>query len=494
MSSPRPSSPAPLILRTVRNVSHDEPVDLVINQGRVERVVPAGTAQPAGEEVNGDGRWVIPGLWDRHVHFTQWALARSRVDVSRATSAAHAGRLIATAVASELSPPGIVVAAGYRDGLWEDDPTAALLDNAAADRPVVVISGDLHACWLNSAARARLGFPGDAAIAREEEAFAIVAALDDLADEEKDARVASAAAHAASRGVVGVVDLEMTWSFDSWVRRVGAGIDQLRVDVGVYPEDLDRAIDAGLRTGDVIPGARGLVRVGPFKVITDGSLNTRTAYCYDPYPGQDTNYGLLTVPPERLESLVRRAVQHGLRPAVHAIGDHANTHALDVFERVGCVGSIEHAQLVSERDFARFARLGVVASVQPEHALDDRDVADHYWHGRTDRAFALRTLVETGASLAMGSDAPVAPLDPWITMSAAVDRARADEQPWHPEQKIDRRAALAASSPHGVEVGEGMVADLCLVDADPLTVSSDVLRSMPVSMTLLGGRVTFERA
>src|SRR6187200_51947 len=141
---------------------------------------------------------------------------------------------------------------------------------------------------------------------------------------------------------------------------------------------------------------------------------------------------------------MRRAHEGGLTPAVHAIGDQANARVLDAFEAVGCRGSVEHAQLLRHDDVARFARLGVIASVQPEHAMDDRDVADRYWAGRTDRAFMLAELQAAGVELALGSDAPVAPLEPWVAIAAAVGRARDGREPWHPEQAIDVRAALAA--------------------------------------------------
>jgi predicted amidohydrolase YtcJ len=129
-----------------------------------------------------------------------------------------------------------------------------------------------------------------------------------------------------------------------------------------------------------------------------------------------------------------------------------------------------------------------VASVQPEHAVDDRDVAERFWPGRTGRAFALRSLLDAGARLVLGSDAPVAPLDPWVSIAAATTRTRGDREPFHAEQSITPHEALAASTRSLVAVGEP--ADLLLVDADPLTASGDALRSMPVALTLLGGRPT----
>ena len=125
--------------------------------------------------------------------------------------------------------------------------------------------------------------------------------------------------------------------------------------------------------------------------------------------------------------------------------------------------------------------------------MDDRDVADRYWAGRTDRAFMLAELAAAGVELALGSDAPVAPLDPWVAMSAAVGRTRDGREPWHPEQSIEARAALAASTGgHGAEIAIDVPADLAVVELDPLAASVDGLRTMPVAMTLLAGRTTHD--
>jgi predicted amidohydrolase YtcJ len=178
---------------------------------------------------------------------------------------------------------------------------------------------------------------------------------------------------------------------------------------------------------------------------------------------------------------MRRGAEAGIIPTVHAIGDHANTLALDAFEELGIQGSIEHAQLLAESDFPRFAALGVAASVQPEHAMDDRDVADRFWPGRTGRLYAFRSLLDAGATLLLGSDAPVAPLDPWVAISAAVTRERDGREPWHPEQRITAAEALTASTRSTVAVGQP--ADLVITDLDPLTATGDDLRRMPVERT-----------
>jgi len=163
---------------------------------------------------------------------------------------------------------------------------------------------------------------------------------------------------------------------------------------------------------------------------------------------------------------------------------------LQAFARTGARGSIEHAQLLDDADLSRFAQLGVVASVQPEHALDDRDVADRYWAGRTWRAFPFRSLLDAGAVLNFGSDAPVAPLDPWLAIGAAVHRTRDERPSWHPEQEITIAEALAASmSPvrRGSALRVGDPADLIVLDGDPFTAEGEALRSMPVAATMLGG-------
>ncbi|WP_262927728.1 amidohydrolase family protein [Microbacterium sp. NIBRBAC000506063] len=293
--------------------------------------------------------------------------------------------------------------------------------------------------------------------------------------------------------MVGIVEFEHADNVAEWPERVASGLDLLRVETSIWPEYLEGAVAARLRTGDVLE-PRGLVTMGPLKVVVDGSLNTRTAWCWDPYPGigPDAEHpcGVATVPPEELRRLLRHAIPHGIAPAVHAIGDRANTEVLDIFAEFGVAGRIEHAQLVRSEDFARFGTLGVTASVQPEHAMDDRDVADRHWEGRTDRAFALRSLHEGGATLRFGSDAPVAPLDPWIWIDAATRRRRVDvnhgirssgsprSRPRREHARKDHRIGGRCCRSRGSRprsAGAGF----------------ERLRELPVSGTLLAGRWTW---
>ncbi|MBD8726370.1 amidohydrolase, partial [Frigoribacterium sp. CFBP 13707] len=484
--SPEPEEARAVLLTNARLVGTDgsAPVDALLDGGVVVELAPRGElASPVGAEVvDLEGRWLGPGLWDSHAHLDQWALVRRRLDVGGATSAAEAAALVGARLREAPPAPGEpLVGYGFRDALWPDQPHRALLDAVSGDVPVVLVSADLHAAWLDSAALAAHGHAGhETGLLREQDAFAVSTAVSAVSDAVLDGWVGDAVTAAAARGVVGVVDLEMSFSLDRWARRVRGGVDQLRVRCGVYPHDLEAAVERGLRTGDVVPGTRGLVTVGPAKIITDGSLNTRTAWCHDPYPGLSGPgaSGVASYDQGDLVAWMRRASSAGLVPAVHAIGDRANERALDAFEAVGCRGSVEHAQLLSGADVARFACLGVVASVQPEHAMDDRDVADALWVGRTDRAFALASLVAAGVELRLGSDAPVAPLDPWVTMAAAVSRSRDGRAAWHPEQRIGARAALLASVDGQGLVRGGRVADLVVTEADPL--AADDLRGFPV--------------
>ncbi|MCU1437510.1 MAG: amidohydrolase [Naasia sp.] len=488
-----------LLLRDARLPGAAAPVDVLLESGRIagiaHRHLGLGRFRSAhAETVDLDGRTLIPGLWDEHVHFTIWAMSRRRLDLSESRSAAEAASLVRHRLEKAGMPPvGPLVGVGFRDAAWPDLPTRDLLDRETGERPVVLLSSDLHSVWLNTAAATALGETSRDALLREADAFRVEQALDVLPDALVDRWAMEAQRAAAGRGVVGIVDLEMAWNREVWLRRRRLGADALRVRFGVYPQHLDRAIEEGLRTGDAVDDG-GLLEVGTLKVLIDGSLGTRTAFCRHPYPEAaelPAPNGILTVPADELEELLRRASAGGIAPTVHAIGDEANRVALDVYERVGIGGRIEHAQLLAPEDVARFAARGITASVQPRHAIDDRDIAAHHWAGRTDRAFPFRSLLDAGVRLAFGSDAPVSPLDPWEAVAAAVFRTGDGRPAWHPEQAVTAAEALAASADGRTGVAEGDVADLAILDADPLMVTSaGAMRAMPVAATVLGGRFT----
>lgn len=488
------------IFERARVAGHDGEHTVVVDQGVVTAIVPVGvrTEVPRPDRTTDlAGRFLRPGLRDAHTHFTQWVVRRRRVDLAAATSAAAAVAIMREALHERAGD--LVVGYGFRDALWADGPTRAALDAIAPERAVVLISGDLHCGWMNTAAFVRLGAaPTEDGVLREAEWIGTLDVLD-RDDQPGIDDFQAAADAAASRGVVRIVDFENADNTRTWPERVAAGVRALRVEIAVWPDRLDDAIARGLRTGDLLD-PDGLVEMGRLKIVADGSLNTRTAFCWHPYPnigtgpddaGPLSDFGVRSFDTATIEELVARAHGAGIEPAVHAIGDRSNAEVLDVFEALGVRGTIEHAQLVAADDFDRFGRLGLTASVQPEHAMDDRDVADRFWPESVDRAFAFGSLLRAGATLSLGSDAPVAPLDPWIAIAAAVSRSRDGRESWHPDERITVDQALAASSSGRTAVAVGDVADLVVLDDDPTTRSADHLRSMPVAATFVGGRPTW---
>lgn len=499
-----------LLIRDVRIVgvggvpAPHRPVDLLVCDGRVAELAPRLDPRPRADarpirELPAGGRWLIPGLWDHHVHMTQWSRTFSWLAMSGAASAEDALARVAARLAE--TPPGhAVIGFGHRSACWGRPPTVAELDAVSGEVPVVLISGDAHHGWLNSSALRLLGLPPRDDVLAEADWFAVIGRLGELPqDHAADERAfTDVVARAHALGVVGVTDLEFGRNWVDWPRRVAAGTDTLRVRAATYLETLDEVVAAGLHTGDPVPGGAGMITMGPLKVISDGSLNTRTAWCHQPYAGAGggpDRYGRPNVSVDELVALMRRAAGAGLRVALHAIGDAAVGAGLDAFAATGARGSIEHAQLTTAEDVRRMGRLGVLASVQPAHLLDDRDVTAACWPDRADRCFMLRSMLDAGVRLALGSDAPVAPLDPWLAMAAAVHRSADAREPWNPTEALTPAEALAASTDGATTVAVGSPADLVLLDADPLAPAPDsaaagaLLRGMPVAATLVGGRV-----
>jgi predicted amidohydrolase YtcJ len=459
-------------------------VDVAVTDGRVSAIGPQ--LPRTGAVVECGGGTLLPGLVDVHVHATQWASSRRRIPLSEAASAAAAVDLVVSHLAHQ--PGELVMGHGFRDGTWPDVPHKDLLERALPGQPVALFSNDLHTLWLSPAALRLIGRDHPTGVLLENDCMAATAELPAASVEQLDAWVLEATDAAAARGVTEIVDYEYADTVTDWLRRLGLRQPSVRVSGVVSRPLLDVAIERGYRTGDVVPATGGMVKVGPYKLFVDGSLNTRTAYCHEPYPGQET-HGLLELPFDELVALMEKASRHGLSPAVHAIGDRANTIALDAFAKVGCSGRIEHAQLVHPDDLARFGQLGVVAGVQPAHQPDDRDVADQHWAGRTSQAFPYAALLAAGATLEIGSDAPVSPLNPWDGIASAVTRTDDSRPAWHPEQAIALPVALAAASRGRSSVSVGDVADLTVTGEDPARVSD--LREIPVVVTVVGGQVSY---
>jgi predicted amidohydrolase YtcJ len=466
------------------------PVDVVVEQGTVQNIG-HGLDRPLGiEAYDADGRWLVPGLWDHHVHLAQWTARRQRLDLSGTESPDDALARVREHLAGH---PGPLVGFGHRIGLWTTEPTVAALDAVASDVPVVLIAGDAHHAWLNSRALERLGLPPRVGVVAENEWYDAHTRIGTIAEPDlSPAAYRHTLDRAAALGITGVVDLERGQTAADWEPRD----PPVRVRMATYAEGLEATIAAGLRTSDTLPGVAERVTMGPLKIISDGSLNTRTAWCCEEY-ADGSGSGAANQSSAELTGLLDRAHTHGLEVATHAIGDRALAAALRAYDVTGAIGSIEHAQLVRREDVAVLATLGLRASVQPAHLLDDRDVTEAIWPDRAERCFAFRWMLDEGVELAFGSDAPVSPLDPWLAIAAAVHRS-ADERPaWHPEQALTPREALAASVDGRGSAHAGMAADLLLLDADPLDESGDSadqaarLRRMPVALTLVGGEVAY---
>ncbi|MDR1266566.1 MAG: amidohydrolase family protein [Propionibacteriaceae bacterium] len=468
------------ILRHVRLLAldGDEPeglVDLAWEHGRITELgqdLPAGAADQVWDA---QGRWAMPGLWDAHTHFRSWALGLTRLDLSGAADADQVLALVRHRL-DQPDRPEVLAGSGYRAALWPVQPCVAALDAVAGEQPVILTSADGHSAWFDSAALRLFDLPPRDGLVQEGELFALAPRL--WAQERQaagDEPLRAAQSRAAAQGVVGIVDFEFEPTFLTWPERYDR-VGLLKVVCSTYSGDLDQAIGLGLTTGQRLAGrddGPGVV-MGSLKIISDGSLNSRTAHCFQPYAGADglaDPNGVQSVPAAELEDLLRRATAAGLQVALHAIGDAAVAIAIDQFTATGATGTIEHAQLLRWEDLPRLAATGVAASVQPAHLLDDRQPTFRLWPDRTDRCFPLAALGRAGVELRLGSDAPVAPLDPWLAMAAAVHRGDPADPPWNPRQALTVRQALTASLRSRLAVGQP--ADVVLLDEDVLTPDPD---------------------
>lgn len=457
------------LLRSVRRVPLDgepsEPVDVLLADGSIAAVGPR--LEPGDAEVvEGDGRWVAPGLWDEHTHFEQWAQAALRVDTAGTIDPADACRRVEAHLAALSGPAdGLVIGFGHRMSSWSRPPIPGELDAVSGHHPVVLMAGDAHSGWLNSAAQRAFGVTGELQL--EGDWFALMPRLAHEKADLDSARLRRVR-ELAALGVVGLVDLVMDDHLGPWQRLAAEGVALPRVDVGVFPSTLDEVIDLGLHSGAPLEGGDGLLRMGSLKIIADGSLSSLSAARRD---ADGVVSGHFAYSLGELVALQTRAREHGLTVATHAIGDACLGQVLDAYEASGATGTIEHAQLVDPADIGRLVRLGLAASVQPWHLVDDWRAMDELWAGRCDDAFPLRSLLDAGVPLRFGSDAPVAPLDPWRAMAAAVHRGAPDEPSWHPEQRLTAVEAFRASVRTRVAVGQP--ADVILLDANPLEPQAD---------------------
>jgi predicted amidohydrolase YtcJ len=466
------------------------------------------TALPGPERVDLGGRCVVPGFTDGHVHFPTWALARREVRLEGVSSVEEAVSLVREGM-DAVGPSGWLRGRGWRDADWPSRPTKEALDKVTGEVPVALLAHDSHSLWLNSAALARSGLDLDVdggvverddsgeptGVLREEACWRFRDRYIHVADDEYIEAMREGLRVAAERGVTAVHDKD-GWigALRHWQALAADDALTLRVWQSLPADHVDELPALGLRGGFGNP----LLRIGYLKAFMDGTLGSQTARMLD-------GTGVEITSREELVSIVRRAAYAGWPVAVHAIGDLANREALNAFEEtrdiwrvMGLRQRIEHAQLLAPEEVSRFAEIGVAASVQFSHAPSDRDVADRYWAGKTDGAYAYRSLWDSGAVVANGSDAPIEELDPLAGIRAGVLRTLDDRPAWHPEQALTVEQALQATcvTPAWLSYDErrrgklvpGYYADLVVLNRDPYAIELEELADLEVVATMLGGR------
>jgi predicted amidohydrolase YtcJ len=468
------------------------------------------TALPSPDRVDLGGRCVLPGFNDAHVHFPTWALARREVRLEGATSFEETLQRVRDAIDSVPSGHWLR-GSGWRSGDWSPavEPTRQALDEIAGDVPVALAARDYHSLWLSSAALAaakgdlqvdggvvELDEDGQpTGVLREQSAWRFEDRYLVTPDDEFVDAMREGVKIAAARGITAVHDKDGALGAPRlWQRLADEEALTLRVWQSLPYEHLVSLVELGFRAGV----GDDLLRIGYLKAFMDGTLGSQTARLLD-------GSGVQITSREELAEIVRTAARAGWPVAVHAIGDLANREALDAFEEtqdewapLGLRQRIEHAQLLTEEDVGRFAEVGVAASVQFSHATSDRDIAERFWAGNTERAYAYRSLVDSGAVLANGSDAPIEELDPLAGICAGALRTLDERDPWHPEQALTTEQALEATilAPAWLARDErrrgklipGFLADLVVLDRDPLAVPPEELPEVQVVATMLGGR------
>jgi predicted amidohydrolase YtcJ len=466
------------------------------------------TALASPEVIDLGGRCVLPAFTDSHVHFPTWSLAQRQVKLDGCASIDEALARIGEA---EVAPGRWLRGYGWRDGDWSPrvEPTKEALDAVTGETPAIMISKDYHSVWLNSVALAAAGgdldVPGGVVerdangeptgILREESAWRfrdryVITTEDEWVEA---TRVGLKLANA--RGVGAINDK------DGWLGAPGIfqrlhdeGNLSLRVWGSIPHERLDDAAALSLKSGF----GDAYLRIGYLKCFIDGTLGSQTALLTD-------GTGVEITSRAELEEIIRRGAERGWPVGVHAIGDQANRNALDAFEATreswepkGLRHRIEHAQCLMPEDVPRFAQLGIACSVQFSHAPSDRDLADRLWADRREGTYAFRSLLESGAIVANGSDAPVEELDPIAGIAAGVLRTIDERPAWRQEEALTVEQALHATcvAPTWLSGDErkrgrllpGMLADLVVLDRDPLSIEPEELREVQVVATMVGGR------
>jgi hypothetical protein len=492
-------------------------------------------ALPHTRAVDLQGRRVLPGLTDAHFHFRGWAMARRRLRLAGLPSLAAVQEAVRQA-ALAAPPSQWIRGQGWNEINWPEQRflTAADLDAVAPNHPVFLHRSDLHLATANSLAlklariaagtsdpeagvidRDRSGRP--TGVLRDEAMNMVAAVVPRSSKAEVDSAMRDAMAEAHRLGLTGIHDFRTTGvekgrvDMQAWQRLWGRGQLRLRVWAMIAGDALDSAIALGLRSGF----GDDRLRLGGIKLFADGSLGARTAWMLDPY--RDGGMGLPIVPMAEIADKLARAHAAGIAVGIHAIGDRAIRELLDVFSEVlprareadraqpSAPHRIEHVQHSHLNDLKRLGALGLVASVQPLHLVDDMGLVERAIGQRARWTYAFRDLMAGGAVMALGSDCPVADPNPFWGMHAAVTRQRRDGTPvegWYPDQRLTVAEAVAgytlgpahASGQQDRQgsISPGKLADLVVLDRDIFAVPLAEIASVRVVMTVFDGEVVWE--
>jgi predicted amidohydrolase YtcJ len=485
-------------------------------------------AGPLTDTIDLGGRTALPGFIDAHTHLAGYAETRLNVDLRHISSEDAAVAKVRERAAT--LPPGTwIYGQSWDVNEWPSQrfPTKASLDAAVPEHPVMLSSHDFHSIWVNSAAlrlaniTAQTPDPAGGRIERDGDgeptgmlfegpAEALVERVAaPVADDVLLGELRRVLAELRARGVTGVHNIEDARSLHLMQRLHAEGALQPRILLYIRRDALQEALTLGVEAGF----GDDYLRLAGIKMFMDGALGSHTAAMLDPYEGDGENRGLLvTSEPEVIEE-VRKAAGGNLGVAIHAIGDRAVRAALNGIEatlREGAqTGSVpvrrfrlEHVQLAAPEDLQRMARLGVVGSVQPFHAVVDRFSAERFWGARHKRAYAYQTMRQLGIPLALGSDVPVDTADPLRILHAAIvrrDDKRPEQAPWLPDQALTLREALYAytvgaayaggQEGHQGSLTPGKLADLVVLAQNPFTLPAEQLAGADVAATLVGGEM-----
>jgi predicted amidohydrolase YtcJ len=504
---------------------------------RGERIVLVGADEdvrpligPKTRVVEGRGRLVLPGLHDGHTHFVNSGREVGQLDLKDAATPEELGRRIAEY--ARTKPSGAWITGGN----WDHDkfpggelPTAALIDRYVSDRPVFVTRYDGHMSVGNTMAlraggvSAETADPEGGAIVRKpgtrepagvlkDAAIPLVArAIPEPSAAEWAAAARQAFAEARRLGLTTIHDMLEGQAHLKAYETVRAEGGQTARIYGRWPiADWKWLADRLRRQG----AGDDLFTLRSVKGFADGSIGSSTALFFEPYADDPRNVGLPSDHKDRLVEWGLAADAAGLQLSLHAIGDRAISDVLDLFERLARTNGprdrrprVEHDQHTHPRDFARHVPLGAIASVQPYHAIDDgRFLERRIGRQRSLSTYAFRSFLDHGVRLAFGSDWPVAPLDPMLGLDAAVNRRTLDgKHPdgWFPEQKVTLAEAVRAYTLDAAyaaflddrtgSLTPGKYADLVVLDTDLFAVPADRIKDAKVDLTMLAGRVVYER-